>query len=287
MRRELSLHINTQLRNMAVVVTQPDHPLLLSGPDVLAGNAGDLYAFFVPKAHEFTRPSDLLVRLAACRLALPAHTLCAIIVEVDSLPKDSEHHFDAAVQTAEIARVTQAGLTRRPPRGDLVEARRQAYRRAAVLIKETLEFALRNPPLQPNRVLHEFVEHTDAEYVIVPSWSRSQKGRRSQRLLKGGDFVAAVAHFSEGRSIRRTLDPLISYGIRLQYSLDSGIPYLTSDSLNTILVDEIPRAPHDPLKPMRCAAFFGWIMLAPTSFADYERAVDRIDRKLRAAKTRQ
>jgi hypothetical protein len=208
-----------------------------------------------------------------------------VIVETE-LPRRTERDFDAAVELTDIRRVTRTQQSHRRPKSDLARVRRQAYSRAAILLKDSAQLGQR-AYTQPNRVLHEFAERTDAEYVVVPSWTEGQSSRRSHKLLKGGDLVATAANFAEGQSIRRSLDPIISYGIRLQYSLDNGIPYLTSDSLNTIFVDQIPRASHDPLKPMRCAAFFGWVMLAPASFADYERAVAKIDRKLRAAKVHQ
>jgi len=79
------------------VAAQPDHPYLISGPDVLLGRDGVLVALITPKAKERRSPTSLLVRLAACRLALPAHTRFLLLLSKADEPVGSDPIITASV----------------------------------------------------------------------------------------------------------------------------------------------------------------------------------------------
>ncbi len=97
MRSNALKRIRSNLINVPAVAFHPDHPLLLTGPDVLVGSEGLLFAFFVPTAHEFAHPNDLLARLTACRLVLPGHTFCAAVLDTETFSSELEHDFDKVI----------------------------------------------------------------------------------------------------------------------------------------------------------------------------------------------
>lgn len=68
----------------ATVVINPDHPLLLVGPDALVAAPGVLVAILLPRAQEANRLDDVVGRAALCRLALPPLTVLASVVDGDS-----------------------------------------------------------------------------------------------------------------------------------------------------------------------------------------------------------
>ena len=69
----------------AVVVPNPDHPLLIRGPDIIISNKSNLFALFTPSAEERRFPSRLKSRFVLGRLALPSHTRCLLIFEPSDL----------------------------------------------------------------------------------------------------------------------------------------------------------------------------------------------------------
>lgn len=62
------------------IVDNPDHPLLLRAPDLLASINGTLTAVFSPQAVEERNPAHLATRLISSRLALPAYTKTALLI---------------------------------------------------------------------------------------------------------------------------------------------------------------------------------------------------------------
>lgn len=70
----------TNLVGRDELVSRPDHPLLLRGPDALVGVEDSLCAVFEPHGLEERNPAHLATRLIASRLALPrsARTLLVL-----------------------------------------------------------------------------------------------------------------------------------------------------------------------------------------------------------------
>src|SRR6266481_4724257 len=140
MRSNALKRIRSNLINVPAVAFHPDHPLLLTGPDVLVGSEGLLFAFFVPTAHEFAHPNDLLARLTACRLVLPGHTFCAAVLDTETFSSELEHDFDKVIDKTDIARLIEH-KEKRPSRttNELAQIRSVAYGRAAIIFKEAID----------------------------------------------------------------------------------------------------------------------------------------------------
>lgn len=276
-----------RLEGFSRVAFRPDHPLLLAGPDVLAGVDGFLYAFFIRTMGEMARANDLLARLAISRLALPTHSTCILVA--DSLLGSSlyqtaiEHHFDQIVNATEVPRFVRSRFQNEPyKRRQLVKVRRAVFSQAAVLYRAAVQFG-QKVDTAPGQVFQELRERKRGHSLLIPSWVEPAKSRRSIKFITTDHIVATTAYFAETTSVRARLEPILNFGMRFQYSLDNGVPYKHSASVNTIIVDEIPEIRHDPLKPLRCAAFSGWSIVAPDSYQNYERTVASIDRRLKRA----
>lgn len=65
-------------------------------------------------------------------------------------------------------------------------------------------------------------------------------------------------------------------GLRDTYALDDGVPYSSPDRLpSLLLVDSWPDTPSDPEKPIRAAAFGGWVMASASDAEDAELLLER------------
>lgn len=76
----MTIDFLTNLVGRDELVSRPDHPLLLRGPDALVGVENSLCAVFEPHSLEERNPAHLATRLIASRLALPrsARTLLVL-----------------------------------------------------------------------------------------------------------------------------------------------------------------------------------------------------------------
>lgn len=72
-----------ELQREFLVVTTPDHPFLLRGPDALVSLPGSLVLLFVPLAHELAQPAAFLARLALSRYAYPSSARCVLVMDQD------------------------------------------------------------------------------------------------------------------------------------------------------------------------------------------------------------
>jgi hypothetical protein len=74
------------------------------------------------------------------------------------------------------------------------------------------------------------------------------------------------------------LRPFVDAALGYDYSLHNGIPYPRAHRpLKLLLVEQLPRARFDPLKPVRAAAFAGWVMTTARSAED----INTVERDLR------
>jgi len=82
MRREWIRTFADSLPRSADVVTYPDHPFLLRGPDILAGRRGALTAYFLISPQRQGR-HNLTTRLLLSQLALPGNTAFCVVDQSD------------------------------------------------------------------------------------------------------------------------------------------------------------------------------------------------------------
>ncbi len=260
---------------------------MFGGPDLLAGSKGMIYAIFVPKVSEIGRPSRLLVRLTKARLALSSHTVCILVVTEERRAIISEVmrlNFDQVIEFDQIVDAVNATAGKQVHNiTDLIKIRRSALRRTAILLD--LGSRLDNKSstqLSPEQILRIFREQFDAQPASLPPWGQQGENRRVNKFLMARKIIATSVNFVHRRSVQPILQPIIDFGFRAGFSLDRGVPYPVAQSVNTLLVDEIPKVPHDPQKPLRCAALAGWLMITPRPFDEYEQVVANANEELRA-----
>jgi hypothetical protein len=194
--------------------------------------------------------------------------------------------FDEIITPREATRVAQ----NRPQKSDrlIKDLRRVHYvvaKRTAALLEISREFS--RSESTPRHVMNQLREKTGAHRAEIPSWIAPGASRPSSKVIESGGRMVASLSFDKGASSHAALQPIVDFGLRLGFSMDTGVPYPTSASVKTLLVDEVPRPAHDPLKPLRCATFAGWLTVAVSSLSAYQAAVeqaqiqlDRIQRDL-------
>jgi hypothetical protein len=85
-RKALTQLLRRELSDKFMIVQNPDHPLLIRGPDIIVATSRAITAIFMPLATERHSHGLFKSRLTLSRLALPAHTRCILVFE----PKDRD-----------------------------------------------------------------------------------------------------------------------------------------------------------------------------------------------------
>lgn len=87
-----------------LIIKDPDHPYLISPPEILLAVPERLLAIFFIKGHETSSPYRLISRLVASRLALPQSTSCILVRSTKSNLNDfqMEYSFDDVLEESEI-----------------------------------------------------------------------------------------------------------------------------------------------------------------------------------------
>jgi hypothetical protein len=302
------------------VVTQPDHPYLISGPDALIGGNGILTSLFIPKAAERRIPTNLLVRLAASRLALPVHTRFVLLVD-----GDNEVLGDDYVITRSFDSILRVTLTHRAQWGELhrfvdmqgreptqagremVRIQRRTFALSNALMEESQRnFQKTETPERARREPQEVLSSLRVRKPYQPKpWSFQEQSRAGQyqslpmdevlmtlpattpqsisardAIVQWEDGLVGATNLPSKRSPMEKLGRFFQAGLQSEYVLDNGVPYPVNRAPKVLFVSEPPSLRLDPLKPTRVMAFSGWVMTQADS-EDPNAIIDDITQRVR------
>jgi hypothetical protein len=235
----------------------PDHPLLLRGPDVLASNDGQLFAYFV-----FSRPMNgVIADLILSRLALPSETRFALVSnEQSTLSDDSLAFFDEILfmrgrsdQELSAMSIDRAGSSQ------VIESIRGIHheRFADAWASTTRHWhRRRRTPGRATSLLHADRSPLRAKYMGFDN----------------GELFFTPPDSATWRSEAASLRNAMTAAVRADYNLDNGTDGMFEVS-DLVRSGDAHLALHrgrlhyrpkirsfDPAKPFRAAAFAGFAM---------------------------
>lgn len=256
------------------VVSRPDHPLLLSGPDLLIGGEGKITAvFLIQKA---VRQPQLRARITASRLALPAETRILALVDDNSgpMPNSLLSNFDEIFVGKNDARAisvfASTDTRSKVNKQDLLNSKR----RHSILFATALQIAIlrhkHSMAIQPSLlILKELEARTNRQTQDV-----DRKWQRRKEVEVNGSNVSSLRG---GSTMVSDLRSAWQSGLNAKYTLDTGVPYADMNSQPSILLaEEWPTMKIDPEKPIRASAFSGWIIAQPTNSDEIEQLIERV-----------
>lgn len=228
-----------------LVVSAPDHPLLLRSPDLIVGGQGHLLAIICATAREARQPDLARARLTLARAALPPETSFAFVATPysDTVAHEIATDVDAVLTLRDIDDLVKVGKSDASLR--LTRDREQARVKAMQRFGRSYRIA---QTLNPDE-------------LTVDRASRRLR-KRSGALYQGIENGIARAEFLHSPNAT-DLANLVLNGARRAFSLDSGVSYPVGHS-GLAYADDIPVAQGDPNRYIRAAAFSGWV-LAPSS----------------------
>ncbi len=275
------------------VVRRPQDPYLYSAPDLLVADYDVLVGVFIPRILETRLPEQLIIRLAASRIALPMHLRCVLVDTEQHLPRGLlekiSTRFDAVI-SAENIRGLRNGLTERlfgrhvPPISP--EVRQRAYWKAEACYAESLKQLETPREAKDPYDLLEQLRGDDYREIAIPRWlepERPSGERGATFVMKGTDVYVAAVNFSKHDLYLRDLKPYCEAGIALDYIMvkDGKIePGPNNDLPKILLVNRRPEGKLDRDKPLRAAAFAGWTLMSAVNTVEIERCTGVLSRRL-------
>lgn len=258
------MNINDQRANIArllqreleathIVVSGPDHPLLIEGPDALIGGEGGLLAVFMPKAKERKRLNLLKVRYILSRLALPPDARHVLVVDrakdigaIQRLGRDFAAVLDwrSRHELAKISRDKNfIGDQRKVPPG----------------VAEFVQHRFADT-MQATRVLQWMNRSHDRRKELDQN-SELRRGRHRPKKMPFKNIAPDIVFtsFGQGALDSTAVRSLAEKTTLAGFDLDDGVPYPTrKDDYGLALIDELREYRGDPDKLLRAAAFAGW-----------------------------
>ncbi len=265
--------IQKKLGGSYYVVPRPDHPLLLSGPDILIGGNGRLTAvFLIPRS---VRDRHLRARLTAARLALPIDSRLVAICDTGTCPSNSRlfENFDEILTSQspvdDIAAYSTSDARSIVNKKSLFEMKK----RHAIQFMTALQIAT-------FRQRHKLESQSADELMIDLDTRNNSSISRDRHKRKGPSEISingsTVSSLPKGNNMLSHLRYAWCSGMVQKFELDTGVPYADTNSQPSILLsEEWPSVKNDPEKPSRASAFSGWILAQSSTSKDIEELIER------------
>lgn len=281
---QLAQVLQRELGSQFFVVPYPDHPEMSGGPEILVGGDGAQTAIFSLDAAIVGR-CELEARLISGRLALPART--RFVGVVDSKNADQvnfiERHFDDVVDVRETSRITN--LCRNSNlEGRRVEELRRVQRMHAVFSSSIHQITQlrRRRSLEAGNVASVLEElgapaasHQGAASRVGSANESKGEDARNYPKARVGPVEVAGLNQANRRHSARQLVALCERAVVANFLLHDGVPEVRQLLPRILLVTQWPSSKNDPDKPLRVAAFSGWVTALATSSADIELLAER------------
>jgi len=238
------------------VAVAPDHPFLITGPDLMVGRRGRLVAAFLPTAPEQAVPGRVLDRVAISRLALPPATVTVLLDDGPATVR--RRHFDAVLPFAAIDDF--AGFCASESRStDVVDAevRQQVGDRYSAIADGTRDSV--GPYLQ-----REKSGEVDGSAPRVPIRERDAGPGPSAASRSSADSQGprGATRLTSQPAWRPLVRRAVLRCVREDFELERGAPTIRGAGLlvHVLSLDQVDTRGRDPFKPFRSAAFAGLLL---------------------------
>lgn len=277
-RKTLTQLLRRELPNEFLVVPNPDHPLLLRGPDLLVAGERATTAVFMPLAAERTNQGLLKARFILSRLALPPYVRCILVAEekdysiANSFANDFANILEwnnRAGISEMITDVTAFGHHKDVPPDISGDAQIRFANAMAVM---RLSSRLTNRPFSA-----AFDEKVSELRRPIRSAIRHSKRRpQIDRNSASTEQQVDLSELSDADVNSSTVNDLVYEQANYYFSLDGGIPFAAREPLGIAVIEDWPARPRDSEKLILSAAFGGWAFVLAELRSELPRFAKRM-----------
>jgi hypothetical protein len=220
-------------RRDGLLFVKPEHPFLISGPDILIKSEGQLYSIFLPTSSELRVPDFLSGRIVGARLAYPSFVM-PIVVFDEPLDNVMTGNVPVFPNTQELMLFIRKGPDVSDNRAkELAYAKQLHQRRYATVLKENRDSV-----------------HAMSQIVALPgnfNNSISREGKPvsfdfTSNLAERTPVLTGVRRFETDSGIiltstskkvtKRALHEITQASYANLYALDNTIPYTKSERIH-------------------------------------------------------
>lgn len=237
-RRELLSFSASQARELGTPAIEPDHPLLLSGPDLIFESHGAIGALFIVHSAESRNPQRLLTRLSLSKLALPPNTWTLLISR--SPLDDYFGQFDRVIDDSKPREFRETLQSPPAPKEIPDDIRQEVYGRFWTIVN--------------SNALDDGLEQIGLDILFVPNPRYSSPDVRPHDGTSPRTSIGRQGSTVVFETLRREMYEIFHE----DFAIDRGVPYPIRRLDIHRPSSRIPLyRTFDYLKPRRAAAFAG------------------------------
>lgn len=256
-------------------VKNPDHPFVDQGPDyILADSEGNLLGLFFPKAKENSDILKLFLRLLNSRLAYPPKSLMVLVLDENtsySINQEIEdNYFNKVIYSKDISRIPL--LIKEKFDADsqykLSKVQHFLFNSQARIQMNNMNY-IKNINFESSRVNKFPTSFKKVEYY---NSFRKIEEISTEPIYEIGDDIVAIGKLSRYKSDINNMRPFYEFIMKSVFSFDNHVPYDNFGAHTRLLnLNKIPTLKTDPLKPIRIASLFGWLLCNVNSIDEIEK----------------
>jgi hypothetical protein len=242
-------------------VDNPDHPFTFSGPDVLLSDREGLVALFIPTGDELISSNKLLLRLMNSKIAYPANTVMTLILEHSKEFKFNKRmeddFFDLVIEPSDLKRL-KAILKETKTTHKLKEVmhtQKQMFDEQASVHSNNLKYTE-----QADFKREKVSPFTNKEKISYYNYLEEKTEKVRSNIFYYEEAIVGFKNLSSKPDIIE-LTPYYEFVLRSELYMQNGVPFFKKNKDKKCLsLNELPKSKFDPLKPMRLASLFGWLI---------------------------
>ncbi len=268
-RKSIAQQLKRAMASSFMIVSGPDHPLLLRPPDIIIGGEGRLTAVMLATAEEVRHPERAKARLTLCRAALPLESVFVIVATKDreNVGQLLSSNVDEVVRWQDRAEVSRVAEKKDPAKND-----RYSWKvKQEIMTRFGSAFRI----AQHLRYVEAKKEHD--EHSLNPR--RPPAERRLKFHLRYTTDQLPVGDFN-GEPNPQDISRLTLLGASRFYDLAEGVPFPDTRTVGSAYAPAMPEAVGDPEKYLRASAFAGWVIVPSESDVEPQQVNMMVERKM-------
>lgn len=260
-------------------VNNPDHPFVYSGPDILLSDAKSLTALFIPSPEELGSSNKLLLRLINSKIGYPANTIMTLVLDHNKEFKNTDRverdFFDLVIEPSDLKRLKSILKETKSISyfKDFKHTQKQLFDRQARVQNSNLVYA-EKVKFDKDKV-EPFINKEKIQYFNYLE-DRFEKVRSNIYAFE--NTLIGFKNLSKKPDLEE-LAPYYDFVLRSELFMKDKIPFFKKrDDAKCLSLNELPTSRFDPMKPMRLASLFGWLIGNINSEKDLEFRLNSYER---------
>lgn len=256
-----------------IKVDNPDHPFAFDGPDVLLSEHKGLLAIFEIRENENRNPSKLFTRLTNALIAYPASAKMLLLYDYKKEPSNLitqfwKYYFNDFIELKDIRKAKSLIKDKKPENKikQIKDIQKKLFAIQSQVQHNNLEY-IKKVDFKKSGIINR---NQLKEKVSYRDRFTDKETKARANIFLHNDNIIGVKSLSKSNSDIVELQPYYEFVINSEFNVDNGVPYYNRLNKKVLNLNEIPRIQYDPIKPIRIASLFGWLIVNSNDLQEIE-----------------